>query len=194
MPPRDARMRVAISFAALFVKVTARIREGEKRSAAMRWTTAAVKVDVLPVPAPARTRIGPACAAASAWALVRVAAKAASAAAGSGWGLSSGGVSSQLPGSSSESARGSENLGMAVCSIDKNKFSARVVVGGEDREFGIEIEGAVRVARAVNDHAIEGLRAVAGFDIDKCVGEAVAGRRAAIAPPHLFGQTGEGLG
>jgi hypothetical protein len=53
-------MRTAISFAALFVKVTARIREGGKRSAAMRWTTAAVKVEVLPVPAPARTRIGPA--------------------------------------------------------------------------------------------------------------------------------------
>ena len=74
-----------------------------------------------------------------------------------------------------------------------DEFSARVVVGGEDREFGIEVEGAVLVALAVNDHAFEGLRAVAGFDIDKRVGEAVAGRRTAIAPPHLFGQTGEGL-
>src|SRR5208337_1033216 len=155
MPPSDARIRVAISFAALFVKVTARIREGEKRSAAMRWTTAAVKVDVLPVPAPARTRIGPACAAASAWALVRVAAKASSAAAGSGCGLRVGGMFSQASGSSSESARGSENLGMAERSVAADEFSARVVVGGEDREFGFEVEGAVRVALAVNDHAFQ---------------------------------------
>src|SRR5271157_4616545 len=143
MPPRDARMRVAISFAALLVKVTARIRDGEKRSTAMRWTTAAVRVDVLPVPAPARTRIGPACAAASAWALVRVEAKASSGAAGLGCGLSAGGMFSQASGSSSELARGSENLDMAACSIDADEFSARVVVGGEDREFGIEVEGAV---------------------------------------------------
>jgi len=94
MPPRDARMRVAISFAALFVKVTARIREGEKRSAAMRWTTAAVKVDVLPVPAPARTRIGPACAAASAWALLG-GGQSLERCAGSGCGLRAGGMFSQ---------------------------------------------------------------------------------------------------
>src|SRR5208282_1195046 len=139
------------------------------------------------------TRIGPACAAASAWASVRVAAKAASDAAGSGGGVREGGMFSQASGSSSESARGSENLGMAAGSIAADEFSARVVVGGEDREVGVEIEGPVRVALAINDHALEGLRAVVGFDIDKRVGEAVAGRRAAIVPPHLFGQTGEGL-
>ena len=79
-----------------------------------------------------------------AWALVRVAAKAASAAAGSGYGLREGGMFSQLPSKSSANRRtGRKNLGMAARSIDADELSARVVVGGEDREFGIEVEGAV---------------------------------------------------
>jgi len=44
---------------------------------------------------------------------------------------------------------------MAARSIDADEFSARVVVGGEDREFGFEVEGAVLVARAIDDDAFE---------------------------------------
>jgi hypothetical protein len=52
-------MRLAISPAALFVKVTARTRWGGILSTAILCATAAVRVDVLPVPAPANTRMDP---------------------------------------------------------------------------------------------------------------------------------------
>jgi len=54
-----ARIRLLISVAALLVKVTARTRPGATPPAAIRCTTAAVNVFVLPVPAPASTRTGP---------------------------------------------------------------------------------------------------------------------------------------
>ena len=44
---------------------------------------------------------------------------------------------------------------MAAGSIDADEFSAWVVVGGEDREFGIEVERAVLGALAVDDHTFE---------------------------------------
>ena len=82
---------------------------------------------------------------------------------------------------------------MAAGSIDADEFSAWVLVGGEDREFGIEVEGAVRVALAVDDHALQRLRAVVGFDIDKRVGEAVAGRRGSDSAASSFRADGRRL-
>src|SRR6516225_4476658 len=70
-PSSAARIRLLISVAALFVKVTARTRPAATPPAAIRWTTAAVSVLVLPVPAPASTRTGPSCAAALACTVVR---------------------------------------------------------------------------------------------------------------------------
>ena len=50
--------RASISFAALLVNVTARIREG-RVPRQTRWAILAMTTRVLPVPAPASTRSGP---------------------------------------------------------------------------------------------------------------------------------------
>ncbi len=52
-------MRVFISRAALLVKVTARICEGQARPVARMWAMRVVSTRVLPVPAPASTSSGP---------------------------------------------------------------------------------------------------------------------------------------
>ena len=52
-------MRLAISRAALLVKVTTSRREAASLSISILWNTEAVSVEVLPVPAPARTKAEP---------------------------------------------------------------------------------------------------------------------------------------
>ena len=65
-------MRARISPAALFVKVTAKMRQGGTRARATRLATRYVMTRVLPLPAPAKTRSGPTvCAAAAAWGSLR---------------------------------------------------------------------------------------------------------------------------
>ena len=57
--PTSTAMRSRISRAALLVKVTARICDGQARPVAMMWAMRVVSTRVLPVPAPASTSTGP---------------------------------------------------------------------------------------------------------------------------------------
>ena len=58
-PPTSWPMRCFISRAALLVKVTDRICEGNARRVARIWAMRVVSTRVLPVPAPASTSTGP---------------------------------------------------------------------------------------------------------------------------------------
>ena len=57
--PTSSSMRVRISRAALFVKVTARISDGFALPVATRWAMRQVSTRVLPLPAPAKMSSGP---------------------------------------------------------------------------------------------------------------------------------------
>ena len=57
--PRPALQTVAISSAALLVKVTARIRRGAKPNVSMRCLMRSMRHKVFPAPGPARTSTGP---------------------------------------------------------------------------------------------------------------------------------------
>src|SRR3954470_1491189 len=66
--PTSCATRWRISFAALFVKVMARISPGAAWSVSTRYAIRCVRTRVLPLPAPASTRSGPrSCRTASRW-------------------------------------------------------------------------------------------------------------------------------
>jgi len=63
--PMSFSSRRRISAAALLVKVTATICDGQARRVARMWLSRAISTLVLPVPAPARTSTGPSTASAA---------------------------------------------------------------------------------------------------------------------------------
>ncbi len=68
---------------------------------------------------------------------------------------------------------------MADCSIASDQFTICVLRDGADCEPAVEIELAVFVTLAVDDHALKRLGAAIGFHVDEYVRKAVAGRRPA---------------